>query len=103
APRPAEGPPARVGPVTQLRFLPGERLTNLGAKVVHLDFLLEETWAQTVTGSIDSSLRRRGRNAQSDGDLLDREVEVEVQEERLAIAVRQARYGPRQVHVVNRR
>ncbi len=96
--RASNEPLARVGNVAQLRLLLGESLLNLGAKLVHLDFLLEETWAQTVTGSIDPSLRRRRRNAQSHGDLLNREVEVEMQKERLAIAVRQALYGSRQIH-----
>src|SRR6266849_950060 len=102
--QPASNEPlARVGKVAQLRLLLGESLVNLGAQLVHLGFLLEETWAQTVTGSIDPSLRRRGRNTQRDGNLLNREVEVEIQKERLAIAVRQARYGSGQVDVFNRR
>src|SRR5712691_3568801 len=92
---------ARVGKVSKLRLLLVEGLTNLGPKLVHLDFLLEETWAQTVTGSIDPSLRCGRRNAQSDGDLLNREVEVEMQKERLAIAVRQAGYGSCQVNVLH--
>src|SRR5216684_3161113 len=97
--QPASNEPlARVGKVAQLRLLLGESLMNLGAKLVHLDFLLEETWAQTVTGTIDPTLRRRGRNTQRDRDLLDREVEIEMEEERLPIAVRQARYGSRQIH-----
>src|SRR6266851_4861996 len=99
--RASNEPLARVGNVAQLRLLLGESLLNLGAKLVHLDFLLEETWAQTVTGSIDPSLRCGRRNAQSDGDLLNREVEVEMQKERLAIAVRQAGYGSCQVNVLH--
>src|SRR5712692_10185551 len=99
----SDEPLARVGKVAQLRLLIGERLMNLGAQLVHLGFLLEETWPQTVTGSIDSSLCRRRRNTQRDADLLNREVEVEMQEEGLAIAVRQPRYGSRQVDVLDRR
>jgi hypothetical protein len=97
--RTSDEPLARIGKVSKLRLLLVEGLTNLGPKLVHLGFLLEETWAQTVTGSIDPALRRRRRNAQSDGDLLNREVEVEMQEERLAIAIRQARYSSSQVNV----
>jgi hypothetical protein len=56
----ANEPRACLGNVPQLRLLFGERFTNFGSKLIHLNVLLDKSRAKAVAGAIDATLGSRG-------------------------------------------
>src|SRR2546421_6303384 len=93
----------RLSRVGEAHLLPRKRRLNLMFQVVHLATLLSKSGPEPVARSVDAALSRADGDAERERHFVERQIEIEMEKERLAIAARQVGQRAVDVETLNRR